>query len=184
MDESRNSRIKITRKPVKPFLINIQKRTYFTKVLGFQKASNSKNKTPGFQLKKYKKINNFKKIFLSKFVYKNLNTRQSLLFTLILDKLNINLPEGASSHVNFAFGIFILSLICLFNFINVVGYLTSIYLLNKYDIETKFPKFKKIIRYFEKRSLFWVFIEGLTCVIFLICIIIFSLIEIGIPVLK
>ena len=64
------------------------------------------------------------------------------------------------------FSILILSLICLLNFISVVGYLTSIYLVNKYDVETKYPKFKRIIRYYEKSSLFFVVLEGVMCVVF------------------
>ena len=64
------------------------------------------------------------------------------------------------------FSILILSLICLLNFISFVGYLTSIYLVNKYDVETKYPKFKRIIRYYEKSSLFFVVLEGVMCVVF------------------
>lgn len=85
----------------------------------------------------------------ARFNYKlnNSRIRQSFLFTVILDSLNINVrqqEENAAHNVNFAFGIFILAIICLFNFINVVGYLIALYLVNKYDVETKYPKFKKL----------------------------------------
>ena len=54
MDESRNSTIKITKKAVTNFPSNNQKRTYFTKVLGFQKQHKiSKSKANGFQLKRF-----------------------------------------------------------------------------------------------------------------------------------
>ena len=114
----------------------------------------------------------------------NSNLKYSFLLTFILDGLNINIPDNASHHVNYCFNIFILSLICLLNFINVIGYLLSIYVINKYDVETKFPKFKKVILYYENSSLFFVFLEGLICVLFLLCIIIFSLIEVGIPIIN
>ena len=110
--------------------------------------------------------------------------KKAFLFTFILDSLNIDIPDDASHTVKFAFGVFLLSLVCLLNFINVVGYLTSIYLVNKYNIEEKFPKLKKVIRYYEKSSLFFVVLEGITCAFFLLCIIIFSLIEIGLPFFK
>lgn len=118
--------------------------------------------------------------------YKNIsinsNIKQSFLFGLILNKLNIdlnNLPvSDENSHFNFALGIFILSLICLLCFINVVGYLTSIILVRKYDIETKFPKLKTIIRYFENGSLIFILIEGTLCLIILIYIVVMSLLEI------
>jgi len=45
---------------------------------------------------------------------------------------------------------FTLSLIVLISFINVFGYIFSLYLISKYDIETKFPKLKRIIKYYEK----------------------------------
>lgn len=122
------------------------------------------------------KIKNFKNI---KF---GLNIKYSFLFGIILDKLNIdinNLPASNNENVySFAIGIFILSLICLLNFINVVGYLISIVLIKKYDVENKFPKFKKIIRYFENTSLIIVIFEGIICLSTLIIIVVVSLLEI------
>ena len=87
-------------------------------------------------------------------------------------------------NANIHFSIFILSLICLLKFISVVGYLTSIYLVNKYDVETKYPKFKRIIRYYEKSSLFFVVLEGVMCVVFLLLIIVSSLYFAGVPIFK
>jgi hypothetical protein len=53
---------------------------------------------------------------------------------------------------------FTLSLIVLICFINVFGYIVSLYLylISKYEIESKFPKFKRIIRYYEKTTLFFI----------------------------
>ena len=132
----------------------------------------------------------FFKLLLDHLIHKAKNARvkmvkidikKSFLFMFILESLNINIPDDASHHVQFAFGIFILSLICLINFINVVGYLTSRYLVTKYKVETKYPKLIKVIRYYERSSIFFVVIEGLTCVIFLLIIIIFSILEAGLP---
>ena len=85
----------------------------------------------------------------SNYILNSNNIRYSFLFGLILDSLNININEEASHHLNYVFGIFILALICLLNFINVVGYLSSMYLISKYDIESKFPKLKIFIKYYE-----------------------------------
>ena len=101
-----------------------------------------------------------------------------------MNGLNIDLPEDASHTVKFAFGIFLLSLVCLFNFINIVGYLTSIILINKYNIEERYPKYSKLIRYFEKSSLFFVVFEGIMFIFFMLSIIVFSLIEMGLPFFK
>ena len=83
----------------------------------------------------------------SNYILNSNNIRYSFLFGLILDSLNINVNEEAGHHLNYVFGIFILALICLLNFINVVGYLSSMYLISKYDIESKFPKLKIFIKY-------------------------------------
>ena len=105
----------------------------------------------------------FFKLLLDHLIHKAKNARvkmvkidikKSFLFMFILESLNINIPDDASHHVQFAFGIFILSLICLINFINVVGYLTSRYLVTKYKVETKYPKLIKVIRYYERSSIF------------------------------
>lgn len=100
--------------------------------------------------------------------------KQSFLFTFILNKLDLNVTGESSSEAQFAFGILIMSLICLLSFINVTGYLFSFYLLNKYDVDIKYPKFKKIIHYYEKSSLFFVVLEGIMCVVFLLAIIYLS----------
>lgn len=124
-------------------------------------------------------------IFISKFnnfIKNEFNIRYSFWVPLILSKLNIdiqNLPIKTSDDVyNLALGIFILALICLFNFINVVGYLIAIILIKKFDIETKFSKFKKVIKYFENSSLFFVIFEGILCLLCLIAIVAVTLVEI------
>ena len=49
---------------------------------------------------------------------------------------------------NIAFGVFILSLIALLAFINVLGYFLSLHLVQRYDIKNKYPKFSFIINYY------------------------------------
>jgi hypoxanthine-guanine phosphoribosyltransferase len=46
-----------------------------------------------------------------------------------------------------------------------MGYIISYYLINNYDIETKYPKLKKkIIKYYNNSSLIVVAIESIICV--------------------
>ena len=63
---------------------------------------------------------------------------------------------------------FILTLIALFCFINVIGYFLSIYLINIYDIKNKYPKFNKIIKYYENYNLLFIILESLICLSVLI----------------
>jgi hypothetical protein len=112
----------------------------------------------------------------------NCKFKHSFILPLILEKLNVNIPgPEASTHLSFVWGVFLLALVCLLSFINVVSYLTSIYLIQKYDINIKFPKFQKFIRYFENSSLFFVVIEIIICITCLLGIIIFSLYKLGHP---
>ena len=108
---------------------------------------------------------NFKYCYIIPFIYKNLGS---------------NLPKDAEPLITFSFNMLILSLIILFCFINVTGYFISIYLLNKYNVEEKYPKYKKIIRYFERSRIFFVIIEIILCLFCLIILIILNLIILGI----
>ena len=77
---------------------------------------------------------------------------------------------------NIAFGVFILSLIALLAFINVLGYFLSLHLVQRYDIKNKYPKFSFIINYYEKSTLFFILIESLFCIGCLLFLIITALI--------
>jgi len=107
--------------------------------------------------------------------------KYSFLFGLILEKLDIK-EKGeilnGNYHYNFALGIFLLSLICLLNLINVIAYLIVSSLFNINNVESKYPKFKNIIKYFHNTSLYFVIFEGIICLLFLLAIVIFSLLEI------
>jgi uncharacterized protein Usg len=64
---------------------------------------------------------------------------------------------------------FTLNLIVFICFINVFGYILSLYLISKYDIETKFPKLKGIIKYYEKSTNFCFNIRSINRIHFLNC---------------
>ena len=98
----------------------------------------------------------------------------SFLLPFILNNLDIkNLPPSSDSENifndihNLAVSFFILSLLVLFAFSNVVANLTVIILRYKYDLDSKFPKFKWIFKYFEKYSYIWIIIDLILCLIFL-----------------
>jgi len=77
---------------------------------------------------------------------------------------------------------FTLSLVAFLCFVNVVGYLTTIYLLGKYNVEEKFcllEKFKRIIKYYQRSTLLFIFIEGILCTFCLLFIIFSSLVMLG-----
>jgi hypothetical protein len=90
--------------------------------------------------------------------------------------LGIELPEGSEALTNYAFGVFILSLVALLAFMNVLGYFLSLHLVQRYDIATKYPKIRRIVNFYEKSSLFFILIETLFCIGCLLFLIITALI--------
>lgn len=66
---------------------------------------------------------------------------------------------------------FILNLVVLICFFNIVGYILSIYLVNKYDIETKFPKFKRYIKYYISINKIFLIFEIILAFVILLFII-------------
>lgn len=78
--------------------------------------------------------------------------KHSFSFSILLSYLNINIGNDAPFIAHYSFGIFILSLLVLYSFTNVICYLSSIALLKYYKIDDKYIRLKKIISYFEKMS--------------------------------
>ena len=105
--------------------------------------------------------------------------KYSYYFPFIISKLGENITNESESIIRYSFSMFTLSFIVLICFINVFGYIVSLYLISKYDIETRFPKFKGIIKYFEKTTLFIIVLEALIGFIFLIFIVVINFIFCG-----
>src|SRR6266404_1961247 len=150
-----------------------------------------KNKIPMIsKVKLNRNINNIKFYIyiiyncIINFVIKNKNLKHTFLFPFILNYLDIKRPDNGEGLIEFAFDIFILSLICLLCFINVIVYLIAIILLNKYNIVEKYPKLKMFINYYEKTTFFFVIFEGAMGFGFLLIIVISSFLMLGVPFLK
>nr|YP_010697737.1 hypothetical protein P1R16_mgp02 [Porodaedalea niemelaei]WCF76633.1 hypothetical protein [Porodaedalea niemelaei] len=110
----------------------------------------------------------------------NNNLKYCYIIPFIFKTLGKEIPADAEPIVTFSFNILILALIILFCFINITGYFISIYLINKYNVESKYPKYYKIIRYFEQSRILFVTIEIFLCLFCLILIIILNLGILGI----
>lgn len=93
--------------------------------------------------------------FIQKY-FQQLKYKNSSLFFLILSYLNINLEGNSDPFLDYVSSILFLHIIILLGTINIIFYLLSNYLILKYDIETKFSRLKKIIKFYEKSS--WLFI--------------------------
>ena len=105
----------------------------------------------------------------------NNNMIYSFSLPLILANLSINIDDSDPIITQFAYGIFLLTLVALFCYINIASYIIVIYLIQKSDYEIKYPRFAKYINYYKKVNLIFLSIEILLCFICLILIIFFSL---------
>jgi hypothetical protein len=115
------------------------------------------------------------------------NCRHSFSFLFILNLLNVSVPENAEPVINYSFGVLILSLLVFFNILNAFMSLFSLYFINKYNVNeklTNYPRFKKIIKYFEGSSLVFISIEIGMALIFTLVIIFSSLFFLGINIFE
>jgi hypothetical protein len=113
------------------------------------------------------------------------NYRHSFSFLFILNLLNVSVPENAEPVINYSFGVLILSLLVFFNIVNAFMSLYSLYVINKYSVDERFknyPRFKKIVKYYENSSLVFISIEIGMALIFLLVIIFSSLFFLGVSI--
>jgi hypothetical protein len=102
----------------------------------------------------------------------------------ILKSIGTDIDANSDPIIRFAFSIAVLAIICLISFINLIGYFSSLYIINKYDIQSKYPKIYNYLKHYEKVTLFFIVFEILTCLLFLIFIIVLNLILAGIIIIK
>ena len=108
-----------------------------------------------------------------------INLKYSFIIPFIFLKLGNEIPADVEPIITYSFNMFILSLITLVCLINIIGYFISIYLINKYDVEKRYPKYIKIIGYFEKSQILFVIIEIIEIIICFSCLMAIVIINFG-----
>ena len=109
-------------------------------------------------------------------MFKHKKNSSAFVLPFILNKLDINIPVGSEAITKYAFGVLVLSLVALLSFINVLGYFLTLYLVQRYDIVSKYPKIKFIVNFFEKSSIIVILMETILCIVCLLFLIITALI--------
>jgi hypothetical protein len=91
----------------------------------------------------------------------------------ILEHIGKEIPADSIPLVNQAFNLLILLLIMLFGIINIIGYLLSIILVQKYEerLTKRFPFLSRIVNFYLKRTFFFIIIEVVLVFFILIFII-------------
>ena len=102
------------------------------------------------------------------------NYKFAFIFPFIISQFDHNNLNKAEPIIAFTFNMFILNLSCLFCFINIAGYLLSLYLIDKYkdQLDIKFPRLKRIINFYSKTKLFWLKFEIIVAFITLLVMLI------------
>jgi len=115
------------------------------------------------------------------------NNSKSFVFTFLFNWFGIPIPDyNAEPIIGFAFCVFTLCFIALISFINILGYFSSLYIINKYDYNFKlssYPWIIKIIRYFEKSSIVFIVIEVIFVILSLLFLVLLSLFILGVIIL-
>lgn len=113
-------------------------------------------------------------ILIINFLIKKIDFRYSSLFPLIMAKLDINLNDLESITQVF-YGLFILSLIALLCFLNIVFNMIVYYIIQKGNYEEKYPRLKPFINFYKNTNIIYMSIEIFICLICLLALVIFSL---------
>ena len=118
--------------------------------------------------------------YIKLFLYKNNFLCESKSFSLpvIFSFLDIKISDNASTFTQYSYSVFILSIVGLFCFLNILGFLVTYILIQQGDYEKKYPKLKKIINYYKKSTLVYAIIETLLCLTCFLLLIFFSFIAI------
>jgi hypothetical protein len=83
-----------------------------------------------------------KKLLVNKVPTEN-NLKHSFLFSWILTNLDINISNSDSDITQLAYGIFLLSLIAILCFINILGYFMAYYFIQRGNYEDRYLFFKR-----------------------------------------
>ena len=84
--------------------------------------------------------------------------RESFSLAWILSNLDINISSSSPQLIQVSYGVFLISLIGLFCFINIIGYMIAYFLIQKVNYETKYPKLSKYINRYKYLILIYLII--------------------------
>lgn len=103
----------------------------------------------------------------------------SITLPLILSKLNIQIDDSDSFLTHYTYGMFLISLVGLLCFINIIGYMIVFIVIQKSELEEKikdkYPRLSKYITYYKNSNIIFASLDALTCLVCLVLLLSFSL---------
>jgi hypothetical protein len=100
----------------------------------------------------------------------------AFILSWILSNVNVEITDNSSQLLQFSYGVLLGSIVILFCLLNITGYIITNYLLEKVDLENKYPTIWKYLNRFIKISLFYICIDILICLYLLSLIVYYSLV--------
>lgn len=88
----------------------------------------------------------------------------------------MEITDNSSQLLQYSYGVLLGSIVILFCLLNIAGYIITNYLLEKVDLENKYPRIGKYLNRFRKITLFYICIDVLICLYLLSLLIYYSLI--------
>ena len=112
------------------------------------------------------------------FLKNNLKS-SSVILGWILTNVNVEIIDSSSQLLQFSYNVFLGSIISLFCLFSVISYMITNYILDKVDLESKYPKIGWYLNRFKKIALFYVFIDLFICLLWLFLLVFSSLVIIA-----
>ena len=100
----------------------------------------------------------------------------AFILSWILSNVNVEITDNSSQLLQFSYGVLLGSIVILFCVLNITAYILTNYLLEKVDLENKYPTIWKYLNRFIKISLFYICIDILICLYLLSLIVYYSLV--------
>jgi hypothetical protein len=119
------------------------------------------------KIEKYINILNKVKYIIINYIYNNVSYS-------FLPFISLNIPIAPDNLTGFnkvLYGVLTISIILLSCFINIIGYLLTLYLIKYTDIEIKYPRLKPFITYFKNTSLITIIIEIIFFIVTILAVI-------------
>ncbi len=104
----------------------------------------------------------------------NIHNKVSSSFIPYLGAVTV-LPENADVFTKYIYAVLSCSVLILWCFISIVGYIITMYVINKQNISERYPKLSGIIKYYSLSSTFFILIDIVIIFIMLFMIIGLSL---------
>lgn len=102
------------------------------------------------------------------------NYKYCFIMPFILNILHKDLSEEGNLFVQYSFHMFTISLIALYFLLNILGYILSIYVIERYKLTTKYPFLSKYVNYYINVSTTFLVIEAFICVSLLLFLVIYN----------